>query len=173
MPASPAVSLCLFTAADLAPALLDEVVELEAAAFVRPWGRAALLSTLAQSGAAMAVLRDVPTDGDGPPQLLAFCLHQQILDELHVLQMATHPQHRRRGHGSALLGGLLQAARARGCAEMLLEVRSGNLPAVALYESLGFTRLAVRARYYQDNGEDALVMRCALAGDDVAAAPAR
>ena len=44
-----------------------------------------------------------------------------------------------------------------GIQNVLLEVRTGNLPAVALYESCGFRRLGVRSRYYPDTNEDALI----------------
>ena len=45
-----------------------------------------------------------------------------------------------------------------GEARYTLEVRQSNGPAIALYERFGFRTAGMRRRYYQDNGEDALIM---------------
>jgi ribosomal-protein-alanine N-acetyltransferase len=60
--------------------------------------------------------------------------------------------------GAQLLAHALAEGRAAHCTLATLEVRRGNAPAIALYERAGFRTVHVRARYYQDNGEDALVM---------------
>jgi ribosomal-protein-alanine N-acetyltransferase len=57
-----------------------------------------------------------------------------------------------------LLAHVLASAARTGCTMANLEVRAGNQPAIALYERHGFRTVSVRARYYQDDGEDALVM---------------
>jgi len=77
---------------------------------------------------------------------------------LHVLAMATHPDRRGRGIATALLSQVLAAAARAGCTLATLEVRAGNAPAIALYQRAGFRTVHVRARYYQDDDEDALVM---------------
>jgi [ribosomal protein S18]-alanine N-acetyltransferase len=68
------------------------------------------------------------------------------------------------GVGRQLLDGLIAEARRRGCAQVFLEVRVDNEPAIALYERRGFTREARRSDYYGP-GLDALVMRLRLATD--------
>jgi ribosomal-protein-alanine N-acetyltransferase len=78
--------------------------------------------------------------------------------EVHIHAIATHPDHRRAGVGAALLDRALAEGRAARCNLATLEVRRGNAPAIALYRRAGFRVVHVRARYYQDNGEDALVM---------------
>jgi ribosomal-protein-alanine acetyltransferase len=75
---------------------------------------------------------------------------------------------RRRGLGRTLMRALLGEARARGAAEVFLEVRADNPGARSLYESLGFVEIAVRPGYYQPDGVDAVIMRLELpepAGD--------
>ncbi|MFC0680774.1 ribosomal protein S18-alanine N-acetyltransferase [Lysobacter korlensis] len=67
--------------------------------------------------------------------------------------------HRRRGIGRRMLAELLEAAAARGAAEVFLEVRIDNPAAQDLYRSLGFEAVGVRRKYYQPEGVDALVMR--------------
>ena len=90
---------------------------------------------------------------------LSFMLAWSVADELHLLDMATHPAHRRQGYSRALLSELLQLARRERKRLVLLEVRKSNQPAIALYESAGFQSTGVRRGYYSDTGEDALEMR--------------
>jgi ribosomal-protein-alanine N-acetyltransferase len=96
----------------------------------------------------------------GPP--LAFLLAWSVADELHLLELACHPEHRRRGLARSLLSALLAYAREQHKRLVLLEVRQSNLPALALYESSGFETTGVRRGYYSDTGEDALEMRITL-----------
>ena len=63
------------------------------------------------------------------------------------------------GLGSRLLADLVREAGARGCADLLLEVRVDNPRAQRLYERFGFQPIGVRRGYYQPSGVDALVMR--------------
>ena len=90
---------------------------------------------------------------------VAFSLAWSVADELHLLDMASHPAHRRKGHARALLDELLSYARREQKRLVLLEVRQTNEPAILLYRSAGFTTTGVRRGYYSDTGEDALEMR--------------
>lgn len=69
---------------------------------------------------------------------------------------------RRRGLGRVLMLRMIDEARQRRSREIFLEVRADNPTAQSLYESLGFERIAVRPRYYQPDGVDAIVMRLAI-----------
>jgi ribosomal-protein-alanine N-acetyltransferase len=75
-----------------------------------------------------------------------------------VQTIAVAPAAQGAGVGARLLGALLQEAARRQCAHLLLEVRSDNEPALALYERAGFEQISVRRRYYPD-GTDALILR--------------
>jgi ribosomal-protein-alanine N-acetyltransferase len=81
-----------------------------------------------------------------------------VADEVHVVNVAVHTEFRRRGIARVLLQAVFDAARERGMTIATLEVRFHNLAAITLYESLGFQKIAIRKRYYADNGEDAVVM---------------
>jgi ribosomal-protein-alanine N-acetyltransferase len=133
---------------------LDAVLEIERHSFHSAWTRETFERELATQHARIDVVRD------DRRRVLAF--HNYWLvpasGELHVLSIATHPDHRRRGLGGELLAHAIEAARAIGATLATLEVRKGNAPAIALYERCGFRTVHVRARYYQDNDEDALVM---------------
>lgn len=139
---------------------LDAIVEIERHSFPQPWPRSTFESELARDLAHLDVAR--------APGVLGFCNYWVVADpagtagEVHILAIATHPDHRRSGIGAALLGRALAEARAQRCTIATLEVRRGNAPAIAMYERAGFRTVHVRTRYYQDNGEDALVMLSAL-----------
>ncbi len=72
--------------------------------------------------------------------------------------LAIHPQFQGQGVGQALLWALLQKAHYRQLERATLEVRESNLAAVSLYQKFGFKEAGRRKRYYEDTGEDALVM---------------
>lgn len=83
-------------------------------------------------------------------------------DTAEIESLAVSADWRRRGIARQLCADLLNWARARHAIEASLEVRLSNIPARALYESLGFQKNAVRRGYYRDPEEDALVMTMVL-----------
>ena len=143
------------TAADL-----DAIDEIERRSFPAPWPRATFEAELSREWARLDVVRDAGV-------VVAFCNYWIVTTELHVLAIATHPEHRGRGIAATLLRHVLDTAIATGCVLATLEVRRSNLAAIALYERAGFKTVHVRARYYQDDDEDALVMLRGL-GETVA-----
>jgi len=93
-----------------------------------------------------------------PPTLIGIGCLWAILEEAHIIMLAIHPQFQRQGLGQALLLALLKSACDRQLERSTLEVRSSNLAAVSLYKKFGFKEAGRRKRYYEDTGEDALVM---------------
>ncbi len=81
-----------------------------------------------------------------------------IVDEMHIATIATHPDFRRQGIGSADTGDALQDGMDAGAHLAFLEVRACNQAAQAMYRKFGFTVNGRRPRYYRDNGEDAILM---------------
>jgi ribosomal-protein-alanine N-acetyltransferase len=150
----------------MVPADIDAVVEIENRSSPTPWPAQLFLEDLARDWAQvdLARLARAPDDGDaGPGQVLGFASYWLVHDELHLLNLATHPDHRRRGIGGRLMRHLIALARGRGCRYITLEVRRGNHAAQALYQAHGFEAMGMRTRYYSD-GEDAIVMTLTLAG---------
>lgn len=94
-------------------------------------------------------------------EAVGYVLFWHVTDEVHLLNVAVDPAARRQGIGRALTKEVIRYAHEHRCAKVLLEVRRGNAAAIHLYESLGFSELNVRARYYSD-GEDALEMMLVL-----------
>ena len=91
-------------------------------------------------------------------QLLGMGCFWSILEEAHITILAVNPQHHRQGMGAALLYSLISTAGDRNLERATIEVRASNQAAISLYEKFGFKVAGRRRRYYQDNGEDALIL---------------
>ena len=137
--------------APMVPADLDAVDAIERHSFKAPWPRQVFEDELERTWARV----DVARLAGG---VVGFVDYWMVADEIHLLAIATHPDHRRRGIAARLLDHLLAVARAHAARLVTLEVRRTNVPAIALYERRGFKRVGVRPAYYQEDGEDALVM---------------
>ncbi len=94
----------------------------------------------------------------GLQTLVGFGCLWAILEEAHITVLAAHPHYRRQGLGQMLLIALLQAAFERGLERATLEVRASNSSACILYQKFGFKTAGRRRGYYQDTGEDALIL---------------
>ncbi len=134
------------------PEDLKAVHEIELLSFPRPWPRTAFEAELlhpfsefwvavhGQTVVGYAILRCYETTG-------------------HLINIAVHPDLRRRGIGRRLLEWVIDWARSRRLLAIYLEVRVSNLPAQRLYEHMGFVRAGRIKHYYTPDGEDAWVYR--------------
>lgn len=91
-------------------------------------------------------------------EVVAYMIAWFLRDDVHLLNIAVTPSHQRKGFARAMLRHLIEVASAEGRASITLEVRAGNARAIRLYEEHGFYTIGRRPHYYQDNGEDAIVM---------------
>jgi ribosomal-protein-alanine N-acetyltransferase len=98
---------------------------------------------------------------EGADDVVALLVAWHVSDELHVLNVATRADRRRRGAARSLMHVMLAYAREKRVRHVLLEVRRSNRGAIALYRALGFFAMGIRARYYPDD-EDAVEMALAL-----------
>ena len=134
----------------LAYADLPQVIAIERRAFVTPWSLAMFVLELSKpSGICLAARRD--------ERLMAYLVCSRYDRVWHLMNIAVDPDERRQGIATALLERLY-AEVSDPEAQFTLEVRRSNTSALALYERQGFRAAGVRRRYYQDNGEDAVVM---------------
>jgi [ribosomal protein S18]-alanine N-acetyltransferase len=90
--------------------------------------------------------------------IIGFGCFWAILDEAHITLLGVHPQYQRQGLGTLLLTALLDKARSIDMARATLEVRATNQGAIDLYERFGFQTVGRRKKYYQDTGEDGIIM---------------
>jgi [ribosomal protein S18]-alanine N-acetyltransferase len=104
-------------------------------------------------GVAIDKALEPETDG-----IIGFGCFWAILDEAHITLLGIHPQYQRQGLGKLLLTALLDKARSIEMARATLEVRASNQGAIQLYEQFGFQTVGRRKKYYQDTGEDGIIM---------------
>ena len=130
---------------------LDAIMELESAGFAESeqWSRTSWESELTS-----ASLRVLVTGDD---QLLGAIALRFGPDVCDLDRIVVDPRHRRLGLGRELMAAGLAQAAADGVQQMILEVRSDNLVAIALYRAYGFSEIAVRKDYYGP-GQDAMIM---------------
>ncbi len=128
---------------------LPQVIAIERRAFPTPWSLAMFVLELSKPGGqCLAVRRDGALTG--------YVICSRYEEVWHIMNVAVDPLQLRRGIATALLEDLI--GRLGDDARMTLEVRPSNDAAIALYERFGFLAAGTRRRYYQDNGEDALIM---------------
>jgi [ribosomal protein S18]-alanine N-acetyltransferase len=129
---------------------LPQVISVERRVFPTPWSLAMFVLELSkQSGICLAAF-----DGE---RLVGYLICSRYDTVWHIMNIAVDLDRQRQGLASAMLAELYERVddlRAR----FTLEVRRSNAVAIHLYEREGFRAAGMRRRYYQDNGEDALVM---------------
>jgi ribosomal-protein-alanine N-acetyltransferase len=87
-----------------------------------------------------------------------------MASEMHIINLAVHPDYRHRGISELLLIHAIELSVELKAIFVTLEVRISNLVAQALYAKYGFTQRGIRQAYYLDNREDAVIMTL----DDIA-----
>jgi len=130
---------------------LPGVIAIERRSFPAPWSLAMFVLELSKpSGICLAA-----ADGDELAGYLVCSRYDQVW---HLMNVAVAPERRRGGVATGLIGRLLEETGEGADLPITLEVRVSNREAIAMYEGIGFRSAGVRPRYYQDNGEDALIM---------------
>ena len=130
------------------------VHRLEEAIFSMPWSEKDFVYEMTEN----KVARYLVIEEAG--EIIAFAGAHIILDQAHVTNIAVRQDCRGRGLGRMITRALMQYASNLGAEYLTLEVRQSNATAQNLYKSLGFVKVNVRKRYYEDTGEDAWLMVC-------------
>jgi len=128
--------------------------EIEKLSYPSPWSLWCFLAEFANPKSTILLAGPPPSK---PWKTWGFIIFWLVADEMHLMNLAIHPAHRRRGIARALLTTALAQARAQNAAVAWLEVRPTNTAALALYQSFGFEEMGLRPGYYSDSGEDALI----------------
>ncbi|MDX6656097.1 MAG: [ribosomal protein S18]-alanine N-acetyltransferase [Solirubrobacteraceae bacterium] len=129
---------------------LPQVIAIERRSFPTPWSLAMFVLELSKpSGVCLAATRE--------GAIVGYLVCSRYDTVWHVMNVSVDPVLRREGIATALLGELFKRI-GGDAARVTLEVRPTNAAAIKLYERLGFQSAGRRPRYYQDNGEDALIM---------------
>ncbi len=130
------------------------------------WSQASLEADVENTDGAVVLVAELEgeeTGGDDfSSSVIAYTDAWLVVGEAQINNIGVFAPYRNNGVGEALLRELMEASRAAGCTSMNLEVRKSNRPAIKLYEKLGFVRDGLRIAYYEDNGEDAVLMSVRL-----------
>ena len=131
---------------------ISGIAELEKQCFSDPWSERSVASELNNPLAFWLV-----ADDNG--QVAGYIGSQTVMGETDMMNVAVHPDHRRKGIAVSLIHALVQKLKECESHCLTLEVRASNAPAIALYEKLGFTEAGRRRNYYRNPKEDALILR--------------
>lgn len=129
-----------------------QVAELEKLCFSDPWSEKSVASELENELALWLVALEGET-------VAGYIGSQTVLGETDMMNVAVHPDYRRRGIGEQLVNALVEQLKGLESHSLTLEVRVSNAPAIALYQKLGFEIAGQRRNYYRNPREDALILR--------------
>ena len=131
---------------------VGQVAELEKICFSDPWSENSVASELNNKLA----LWLVAVEGE---RVAGYIGSQTVLGETDMMNVAVHPDFRRKGIAEAIILELIQQLKAMESHCLTLEVRASNVPAISLYEKLDFSEIGRRKNYYRNPREDALILR--------------
>lgn len=129
---------------------LSEVASIEEMSFSLPWSLESLELMLTEQASALVALED--------GRVLGYVGMMCVLDEGQIINVAVHPDARRRGVGRSLMEAAQTYAKERGIVFLSLEVRESNIAARSLYSSLGWEEQGIRKGFYSHPVENACVM---------------
>ena len=131
---------------------VSSVAALEKICFSDPWSENSVASELKNQLALWLVAEE-------NEQVAGYIGSQTCGDETDMMNVAVHPDFRRKGIAEALVNTLVEELKAIDSHCLMLEVRASNVPAISLYEKLGFREVGRRKNYYRNPREDALILR--------------
>lgn len=138
---------------------LEDVLGIEKLSFPSPWPRSQFEKEIKNQFSNKFTAKITQ---DGRKTVAAYIIFWVVADEAHILNIAVHPDLRRRGIAKRLLVFTLGQLEEIGTREVFLEVRRSNVRAQRLYMGFGFKVIGVRKGYYGDNKEDAIVMALSM-----------
>ena len=131
---------------------VSQVAELEKLCFNDPWSVNSIVYELTNPLSLWLVAEEAGI-------VVGYVGSQSVMDEADMMNIAVHPEYRRRGIAQELVHRLVTALRQKEVRRLTLEVRASNEPAKALYSGLGFEQVGRRPNYYRNPREDALILR--------------
>ena len=140
------------------PQQLGEVIDLDKLCLGGLWSLEGYEKELASPNSSLLTLSICDPAAAPKEQLIGCGCFWAILEEAHITLLMIHPDYQRQGLGQLLLYALLEDALRRKLERATLEVRVSNQVALSLYEKFGFQIAGRRKGYYQQTGEDALIL---------------
>jgi ribosomal-protein-alanine N-acetyltransferase len=138
---------------------LPDILQIEEACFSTPWTRKMLQAELSGNPFAHFLLaKQVLPDEAGSISIVGYLCFWVVFEEVRLMNLAVIESMRHKGIAKALVIQALAMGLAQAAKRAVLEVRSSNHAAHALYRSLGFRDVTTRPTYYTNPIEDALLM---------------
>ena len=131
---------------------IQPIAELEKICFTDPWSENSIRTEL---GNALSLWIVAEEEGN----LAGYVGSQSVLGWADMMNLAVAPDYRRQGIGEKLVDELIFRLKANNVTCLTLEVRQSNIPAIQLYQKMGFTEVGRRPGYYHKPREDALILR--------------
>lgn len=131
---------------------IQPIAELEKICFTDPWSENSIRTEL---GNALSLWIVAEEEGS----LAGYVGSQSVLGWADMMNLAVAPDYRRQGIGEKLVEELIFRLKANNVTCLTLEVRQSNIPAIQLYQKMGFTEVGRRPGYYHKPREDALILR--------------
>lgn len=139
---------------------VPQAVEIEKQIFSRPWTTENFLDSLKLADTIFLVAQKEDSE-----EILGYCGCYQSFDEGNITNVAVKESARRQGVAQGLVSAVLEEGKRRGICNFFLEVRVSNLPAITLYEKLGFKTAGIRKDFYVAPVENAWVMVLSALGN--------
>jgi ribosomal-protein-alanine N-acetyltransferase len=148
-----AVSIRRMSADDLV-----RVHELDQLCFTSPWPKKTFRSQLEENKAASLWVAVLGESAQTPGLIVGAIVTWLVVDEVHIATLSVDPDFRRARIATRLICTALRDGVSRGATASTLEVRASNGAAQRLYYKFGYQLVGRRPGYYQDNGEDAILL---------------
>ncbi len=130
------------------------VADMESAVFSKPWSKSDVFAYIKEGSVLICAL-----DGD----ICGYAIiDTRVLGETELLRIAVLPEYRGKGCACALMDELFRVSKELNAERSLLEVREGNVSAIALYKKYGFVIDGIRKNYYREPTENAVLMSVQL-----------
>lgn len=141
------------------------IVEIERMSFSTPWSETSFYNEIynPRSTAKVAVIEEACS----MQRVVGYICANQVADEGHILNLAVHPDFRKKGIANALVKNILEDLKGNACRFLYLEVRTSNHAAKKLYEGFGFKVIGTRKGYYNEPIEDAVIMMLEISPDTI------
>ena len=136
---------------DMTEGDLREVLEIERASCSMPWSEALFFNEIKNP-------RSIPRVARKDGKVVGYLCAHRIMDEGHILNLAVHPDLRRSGIASALIGDMIERLKQDECRFLFLEVRASNKEGKEIYAKFNFQVMGIRKNYYVSPVEDAVIM---------------
>ncbi len=133
------------------PSDMRAVMSLEAISHSHPWTQGNFSDSLTAGHWAYCIRPEMTAKAElatNLPALWGYCILYPAVDELHLLNITIDPVLRRNGIGSRVMQAIEGIATQQKMSRVILEVRPSNIPAVKLYERMGYAIIGVRRAYY-------------------------